>query len=291
MTTCYAALRGRFGGTEYHLVTMPVGELVSNTRLPVEMPEWKNLSIEERYQRDLNMDRIRRTIAPYFANDEKRFSGALILAVRNHELMRFEPMSKFQSGEDIPALYQTASAELGFLTMHGQETLVPLDGQHRVRALKMAIEGHEEQGEVVLRPKPEIAKDQIAVVLVRFETESARYIFNKVNRYAKPTKKSDNLITDDDDAVADLTRQLAKKGPIPESLISEPNNLKACAGEFTTLATLYEANKKILLSLPVPSTGKPENMGEREKNRRLPELVGEWRRLVDGISMCPLFKD
>ena len=283
MTTCYAALRGKFGVTEYHLISMPVGELVSNTRVSVEIPEWENLSIEERYQRELNINRIKHTMAPYFANDEKRFSGALIMAVRNHEKMLFEPMSKFQSGSSMPALYQTAAAELGFLTMHGQEILEPLDGQHRVRALKMAIEGHAEQGEVVLQPKPEIAKDKIAVILVKFNTETARYIFNKVNRYAKPTRKSDNLITDDDDAVAVLTRRLFKKGPIPEHLVSRSNSLKT-GGEFTTLATLYESNKKLLLSLPLPSTSKPEKMDEREKDRRLPELVREWRRLVDGLG-------
>ena len=50
MTSCYPALRGKFGQTEYFLTTMAVGDLVDRVKFPVEMPEWDTYSIEERYR-------------------------------------------------------------------------------------------------------------------------------------------------------------------------------------------------------------------------------------------------
>ena len=102
MTTCYPALRGKFGTMEYFLTAMPVSELVSRVKCPADMPEWGSLSVEERYQRKLDLGRIKREIAPYFALDQNRFSGSLVLAIVNNENTDFEHLSQIIDSTKLP---------------------------------------------------------------------------------------------------------------------------------------------------------------------------------------------
>lgn len=285
MTTCYPALRGKFGCTEYFLTTMPVSELISRVTFPADMDGWDSMSIEEKYQRRLDMKRIREELAPYFAEHDNRFSGSLVLAVVNDKDMLFEHLLGLlpKSGA-IPKMYASAISEMGFIVLGGAEVLVPLDGQHRAKAFEVAIKGYSDKPSHAVKQNMDLAQDTVSVILVRFDKENSRYIFNKINRYAKPTAKADKLITDDDDSVAVITRKLVSDSVIPARLVNiDSNMLGDRAREFTTLATFYEANKKLVSALPVPSTGKPENMDLRERQRRLQELKIEWRRLLGGI--------
>lgn len=282
MPTTIPALRGRFGSTEYFLSTMSVGEFVKTVRLPREIPGWEDLSIEDRYQREINLSRVRREIAPYFASDEQRFSGALVLAVMNHDNMEFEPLPNISGGNrnPFPQLYQSAARNMGFLTFNGNEVLVPLDGQHRTKAFQFAIDGTDDNNRPIegIRSNLELANDQVAVILVRFDAASSRRIFNKINRYAKPTTKADNLITDDDDAMAVITRELlGEEGVIPASLVRiEANNLNKSSSEFTTLATFYECNTAILNGLRMVGPGIPRGMSEQQRDLAKEQIRNVW---------------
>ena len=288
MTSCYPALRGKLGRTEYFLTTMPIGDLVNRVKFPVEMPEWREYTIEERYQRNLNMKRIKEEMAPYFAQDDNRFTGSLVLAVQNDEKMEFEHLSKLTGDLNaLPGLYKGAASELGFVLMSGQEVLVPLDGQHRAKAFKFAIEGlaRNDREPPEILPNTDLARDTVAVILVRFDKKLSRYIFNKINRYAKPTVKGDKLITDDDDAVAVITRNLIRDRVIPTRLVKiSGNTLNPNANEFTTLSTFYEANKKLVAALPIPLACRPEKITPNERARRLKQLRTEWGRLLSGVE-------
>ena len=268
--SCHPALRGRFGTTNYYLVPMPVGELVSNVRLPADVAGWENLTVNEKYQRKLNESRVRREIAPYFATEQDRFSGALVLASQGP--IKFEPLSKVGgAAHSLPGMYSGPASDMGFVMLGKDAVLVPLDGQHRARAFKLALEGYSDRASPEVRPNPALASDTVAVILVRFETGQSRRIFNKLNKYARPPVKSDKLITDDDDAVAFITRQLLDK-MLPSRLVNPDNVLKDGSHRFTTMATLYEANKKLISVLPVPITVKPEKIGPAERDDRMRDL-------------------
>ena len=280
--SCHPALRGRFGTTKYYLVPMPVGEVVSKVRLPADVAGWEDLTVHEKYQRKLNESRVRREIAPYFASEPGRFSGALVLASQGP--IKFEPLSKVGgAAHGLPGMYSEPASEMGFVMLKQDAVLVPLDGQHRVRAFQLALEGYSDRASPEVRPNPALASDAVAVILVQFETEQSRRIFNKLNRYARPTAKADKLITDDDDAVAFITRQLLNK-MLPSNLVNMDNTLKAGSHKFTTMATLYEANKKMISVLPVPIAGKPEKMGPAERDDRMKDLEKEWSRLISGLG-------
>lgn len=290
MPTTVPALRGKFGETEYFLTTMKVGEFVRNIRLPKEIPGWEDLTIEERYQRNINLNRVRKDIAPYFAEDDYRFSGSLVVAVLHHESMVFEPLTGVGGGNrSLPALYQSAASDMGFLTLAGGEILVPLDGQHRDKAFQFAIDGTDDSNRQIsgMKSNSELANDQVSVILVRFETVRARRIFNKINRNAKPTTKGDNLITDDDDAMAIMTRDLlGEDGVVPTRLVRiEANTLSKTAPEFTTLATFYDANIAIVHGLGIVGSGTPQQMNEEQREVVKEDVQSVWQLLLSGVDL------
>src|SRR5688500_16490163 len=104
MPTALPAMRGKFGSTEFYLVTLPGKELAERLVVPKEMPDWEDLTIEERFQRDVNYKRVRDHIAPYLAHDRDRFFGAFIVNIMNAEGVEFEPIGAVV--KNLPALYQ-----------------------------------------------------------------------------------------------------------------------------------------------------------------------------------------
>ena len=242
-------MRGKFGSTEFFLMTMKVGELITKVTVPKEMEGWDDLTPEEKFQRDINYKRVKEQIAPYLSNDTERFIGSFIVTVKNHDSMIFENFK--EAGIRIPAMLGSSLAEnIGILTFDGGEVLVPLDGQHRLAALKFAVSGKDEQGKDIpnIMGNHELANDSCSVIIIRDDIEKSRKIFNKVNRYAKPTSKADNLITGDDDVIAVITREDIVSQIIGTRIVkmSAGNTISQKAPEFTTLATVYEISKRFI---------------------------------------------
>jgi DNA sulfur modification protein DndB len=236
------AFAGKFGSTDFFVVTMRAGELIRNLTIPKDMEGWEDLTPEERFQREINYKRVANHIAPYLANDEDRFFGAFIVAIHQHDEVEFE--SILDSGGKFPkGIPNNLAKQFGILYLSGSEVLVPLDGQHRLASLKFAIEGKDNTGKELkaFEANPKVAEDVCTVIMLKNDPQKARKIFNKVNRYAKSTTKADNLITADDDYIAVITR-----GDIVSKLIDTrivnitSNTLSKKTGMFTTLATVYE---------------------------------------------------
>ena len=249
MPTAVPAMRGHFGSTEFFLITMHAKELSDKLIIPKDMEGWDDLRLEERFQREVNYNRVKKLIAPYLARDQDRFFGAFIVAMKNHEGVTFEEIGSVAKG--MPHLYANAAKAFGFLNFQGNEILFPLDGQHRVAAIRFAISGRDEKGKEIfgLVPNDDVANDMCTVILVRYDEDGrkARRIFNKVNRYAKPTTKGENLITADDDIIAVIAREDIANEIIGSRLVRyQSNALSKKAHEFTTLSTVYEATRAVL---------------------------------------------
>jgi len=241
-------MRGMFGNTEFWLVQMKASELISRLTIPKDLEEWEGHTIEERFQRQINYKRVKDHIAPYLAKDPERFFGAFIVDIYNGEEIVFETLDSVIPR--LPNAYRGSGNSIGFLTFPGGETLVPLDGQHRLAALKFAISGKDERDNDItgINATFEVGNDDCTVILVKHEELKARKIFNKINRYAKPTSKSDNLITADDDIVAVISRLIVDR-VINSRIVSHTNTLSATSRHFTTLATVYESTKEWLEEL------------------------------------------
>lgn len=280
----YPAMRARMGGENYFILKMKAWDLASRFRFPRKIKEWdENLNVEERYQRDINYNRVKKQIAPYLANEDSRFFGAVIVAAINFgEEVLFEPLSDVTT-RGLPNLYRTAASGMGFLTFKGGEVLVPLDGQHRLKAIEFAVSGRDERGRDIpnVRPCIELAQEDVTVVLVAYEPQKARKIFTRVNRYAKPTTAGQNIVTDDDDIAAVLAREVTNDLIGGHLAKFTSNTLRRNDSEFTTLAIVYNCNKAIIETFPhggLDTTQLPDEATQqlyRDKVRQVWEVLLE----------------
>ena len=283
------AIRARMGGEDYFILTMAAWGLASRFSLPQKIREWdENPSLEELYQRDINYAYVKKHIAPYLANDSSRFLGAFIVAALNFdEEISFEPLAETAT-KGLPALYRKAAADMGFLTFKGGEVLVPLDGQHRLKAIEFAVIGRDEKGRPIAGFKPcaQLAQEDVAVILVPYEPRKARKIFTRVNRYAKPTTTGQNIVTDDNDIVAVLSREIVNELIGGRLAKYTSNTLTPKDSEFTTLAIVYNCNKEIITkTFP---TGKLDTtqLPDPAKIQLYREKVREvWEVLLEGIEV------
>ena len=285
MANVIPAMKVKFGQTEYFVSYMHINDIVNHVKFPQDLEGWDDMSIEVKFQREINMKRVEKGIAPYFATDNARFSGALVLAIQNHESIEFESLTDFPM--KIQKLYKTAAEGMGFLVFSGKEQLIPLDGQHRIKAFELATTGMDGNKQVPgLTPNTKLGEDQVAVILVRYEPQDARRIFNKINRYAKPTSKADNLITDDDDSMAVITRRLlGEHGVIPSRLVRlRGNTLAGKAIEFTTLSTFYDSSNLLFEILCAVGEGTPSDMTPEQTDTYVDELHEEWDGLLSNVE-------
>lgn len=100
-------------------------------------------------------------------------------------------------------------------------------------------------------PKPR--DEELSIILVEHtDTAKIRKIFNKINKYAKQTSRSDNIITSDDDTFAVIARRLFREdGPLAPingiDLVNwKSNTLSKRSKNLTTLSALYTIAETIL---------------------------------------------
>ena len=74
MPTTVPAMKARLGDTDYYILSMKAGELVNNVWIPKELEGWEDMSVDERYQRDINYNRVRKQIARIWPTMSRAFS-------------------------------------------------------------------------------------------------------------------------------------------------------------------------------------------------------------------------
>ena len=241
MSVVIPAIEGQMGNTKYFQCMMRVDELVRSVRSASEIDDWANMSIGDKMQREPSWSRIKNQIAPYFKRHEDRFFGSIMVLVYEGSVS-FEKLSEFNAR--VPNAYQSQGDKMGFLTIDGG-TLIALDGQHRLLALKEVVENPTE-GDF----SADVRNDEVSVIFIKHEDNiKTRSIFNTVNKYAKPTSAGDNIITSEDDGYAILTRRLieVEDGVMKESVVNwRSNTLTDKSDKFTTIKVLYETVKLML---------------------------------------------
>lgn len=294
-------IRGKLGSTEYFLSKMTAIDLVRTVRVASDLDEWANMGIEERIQRDANIRRVEIEIAPYIANTPDRFFGALIILMYKGEL-EFEELSGFEP--KIKSIFISASKGMGFLTIDGA-TLIVLDGQHRLLALEKVVK-HSIDGPYA----DDVPQDDISVIFIKYEgSEKTRRIFNKVNKYAKPTSRGDNIITNEDDARAIISRMLMGQdepfgityGTDQESIVNwKSTTISPRSLQFTTISALYEIAKTIFDSKNIeisqhlrPTDEKLENLFKIVKNywEKVIFHFSIYQKALNNNKLLPKFRE
>jgi DNA sulfur modification protein DndB len=272
--TTVPAIEARMGSSRYYQAVMSAAELAATVRAAMDFEEFDSFMAHERMQRKMSEERVEQEIVPYLTNTPDRFFGSIIVLVYKPDQFDFESLDQLSRG-DFTGAYSGLNSRLGALTMTGGK-LFALDGQHRLHALRTITSGASTTPLLnipIVGPfKDAIGNDELSVIFLEFESiEKARRIFNKVNRYAKPTTTSTNILTSEDDGYAIITRCLINQddptkfdaitpGPIPVLFDNEEPvlqieglNLNQTSPSFTTLQVIYDTVQEICKFTNQPS--------------------------------------
>mgnify|MGYP001193608517 CR=1 FL=1 len=213
--------------------------------------------LDEEMQRELDESRAKKSIVEYLMKEDA-FFGSVVIAC----LGDIPEWHHLKPTQDVLGNLNLEKREnLGYVRLDQTQKYYVLDGQHRLFAIKEILRNSdilEEFGGI------EKFKDTtINVILVNrgededkanFKTKYRR-LFTSLNRYAKATSTESNIIMDEDDAAAILTRRLIRELPIFEcqekptdntNINCKSENLSKNTQYFTSLATFYEMNITLL---------------------------------------------
>ena len=297
------AQKAKLGSTEYYIAKMTVEDLVNSVGLAIELPEWKDMTPDEKMQREPDINRVVNEICPYFIEDKDRFFGSLIVDIyTGYDNVVFEPITKFVEQDKLAAAHNIALQNAGFLTLPGKERLIALDGQHRLLAMKLCLKGASAISVAMLgnkkmtpqmmalEPHPELAEEEVSVIFVEHENNlKIRKIFNKVNKYARQTGRGQNIITSDDDVYASIARRLFAEGEVlhkigKNELVNwSSNTLSQRSKQLTTVSALYTIAETISKDRGWSAIVMPSDDDAIEEV--FEENTDFWKQLLEGMSV------
>ncbi len=256
--TFIPAFKASVGDWDYFICIMKYAEVARQVGFAYELGG--NSDLNTMIQRGLGdrTDSIKR----YLLDSEHRFLGALIIAAWGGA-----PTYIDVSMDDPDGMLSGIDRQFGVLTFDGTQQYFALDGQHRLKAIKEAIKN-----------KPELGKEDICVIMVsHFDSDEGkirtRRLFTNINRNAKATTGAENIVLDEDDGAAILTRRLLTEHPFlsMEGVVKvftrqgDEGELKLAAGNvaqgdkkaLTTIANLYDVVRTLSFDLD-PSMRRPQ---------------------------------
>jgi DNA sulfur modification protein DndB len=296
-------MQAHMGRWSYFIVKMTMREVAESVRFASDV--YNDFTLDQAIQRILKESRVRKEIVTYLVRQKDRFFNSIVVAAIGGE-PKWYPVSieddeRFVLFRDDERLNTT----FGILSFSGSQNYYALDGQHRLAGIKALVDRESD----VARDAPEgFAEEEISVVIVvpdEADTDDEfrrryRRLFGNLNRYAKAMDQVDNIIMDEDDVFAIITRRLITDhdffkaaGPQREShriKTKKGKNLTRQDSYFTSLETLYEVNKKLLSSRSRRTAGWGEDgvdMKEFERFRpdeaTIDELYAELVLYWDGM--------
>ena len=232
------------GDWDYYIVRMTMREVAREIQLASAL--WEDKTLSDAIQRVLDESRVKQQIVNFLSRRDDRFFASLVVAAIGGN-PTWTPM-KSRFGDSF-----------GELSFEVDPRYYALDGQHRLKAIQ----------ELMADPAgapPGFPDEQLSIIVVVREHQSVddklwlqryRRLFSSLNRYAKPTDTDTNIIMDEDDIFAIVTRRLITdheffRSPHAEQrsfrVLTKGKNLKSETSHFTSLQALYEVNKTLLMT-------------------------------------------
>ena len=275
----YPAIRARMGNWSYYICKMTMKELAGQVRFAAEIHDDRTLDLA--IQRELNEGRVKKEIVSFLQRREDRFFSSVVIASLGGN-PKFYPVRITDDPQFNLLSDQELDEDFGVLTMSGEQNYYALDGQHRLKAIKTLIDRNDPDS---VEPPAGFQDEELSVILVVSEDETSdefmkayRRLFSSLNRHAKSTDNDTNIIMDEDDTFAILTRRLiteheffkwdGKQKDSPR-VKTKGKGFTKKDQHFTTLQTLYAMNKILL------TTSYRENFGwsERESDVKINTLI------------------
>ena len=313
----YPALRASMGSWNYYIVKMRMREVAAEVKFGSQVHE--DFTLDEAIQRSIKESRVKKEIVTYLTGRPDRFFASLVVAAIGGS-PKFYPVSVSDDPQfEIFADEESIEQSFGVLRFSGKQDYYALDGQHRLKAIKTLLQPEDESERV--EPPQDFANEEISVLMVIPPPEltadtwlaSYRRLFSSLNRYARPTDTDTNIIMDEDDIFAILTRRLIAShkffkapGRHVESLrvLTKGKSLKEGTSHFTSLQQLYDINMTLLTTHTRANVGwGPGPEAERTNNIKhfvrfrppeeyiedlFEELVLYWDALIEAIPNLSL---
>lgn len=205
----YPAIRAKMGDWSYYICKMTMKELAGQVRFAAEIHDDRTLDLA--IQRELNEGRVKKEIVSFLQRREDRFFSSVVIASLGGN-PQFYPVRITDDPQFRVFSDQKLDEDFGVLTMSGEQNYYALDGQHRLKAIKTLIDRNDPDS---VEPPVGFQEEELSVILVVSEDEASdefmkayRRLFSSLNRHAKPTDRDTNIIMDEDDTFAILTRRL-----------------------------------------------------------------------------------
>ena len=257
----FPAIRGSIGRWTYFIVKLSMRELCKMVQFASEY--YDDQTLDEAVQRAIGKSRVQKEIVEYLKRQEDRFFASLVVAAVDGN-PRWHPVHiaddpRFAIFADDERLKTT----FGLLAFDGKQKYYALDGQHRLSAIKQLLDKDSDHWRDA---PPNFSDEEVAVLVVtpdEAETKQDflqryRRLFGNLNRYAKPTSHFTNIVMDEDDTFAILTRRLITDhgffqapGRHKDSVrikMQQGKAVSAGSSVFTSLETLYMMNRTLLTS-------------------------------------------
>lgn len=232
------ALRGVMGDWVYYSTLMNFKDVSERVHYAEEVHQSEQLS--RMIQRQITLGRGKQ-IATYLEDQKERFFNSLVVATYKgspnwHAVEKVQPKSEANELKDVQ---DTTVSSVGFLTLHGDEQLFALDGQHRLAGIKRVISKGVEHS----------FADEVSVIFVAHlptkpGLQRTRRLFTTLNKTAKAVSKGDIIALDEDDVMAICVRRLIEDSALfagERIAFKATNNMPVNnVTALTTIGTLYD---------------------------------------------------
>lgn len=242
----------------YYQITMKVSDIVKNLGT-VENPNFRikttdeveiiysQEGINDLLQRALDKKRLE-PIKKFIREQNDAYINNLTVAIFGGT-PEWIPLSISRSSfvdEVSENEFDNISNSIGVIKLNGNETLFVLDGQHRLKALRLAYEEDNSIGD-----------NQIAITLITHINSpegktKTRRLFSVINRHAKPVSLGENILLDEDDLSAIIVRKVIEEYPLfTEKKIIALNKtadlkMPKDRDKFSSVISLYSINEMLI---------------------------------------------
>lgn len=273
MASMYPAIKAEMGRWTYYIVKIKVSDLAKEVSLSSDVHQ--DMTLDDAIQREVHESRARQDLVVYLHDREDRFLNSIVVAALGGS-PTFTSLQLADTPENAVFRAMQLDQSFGVLTFAGGEKYYALDGQHRLAAIKAILEPTDAARDQFARNyvseefRRKFRGEELSVIMVvqdPGEDESVRdevlrdyrRLFSSLNRYAKATDQPTNIIMDEDDGIAILTRRLISEHEFFKWTVDRPSeyfivktrkgkNLRPSEPYFTQIEVLYDMNLTFLTS-------------------------------------------
>lgn len=252
------ALKGRLGGVDFFTIVVSLGKLSryiedTDPNLPTKLRQ-------NRRARPARYAEIARYIIEN--PDEYRFSA--ITCTYGKEGTS-KPLAWRPADPDAPE--GSPHQMIGELTLDQGDPLIIVDGQHRLGAIRKAIE-----------KEPDLRNESIALVLFPYlDIKANQQLFSDLNRTAKKTSKSLDVFFNHREALNRVVQKVVEKVYVFKDRVDVENvsAAKSSTNVFT-LAGVYQASKPMAKAASIAGLAQDELEAGNEQDELKARIEAEY---------------